>query len=393
MKSEINSQNSSISYGRQWIEDDDINEVVEVLKNQFITQGPKVVEFEEELAKYCGAKYAIAVCNGTAALHLANVAIGVQKDDKVITTPLTFVATSNSVIYAGGIPVFVDIERESLNIDTQKVKDYLRNNDKVKGIIPVHFGGLPVDLEELHKIAKENNLWIIEDACHALGGTWIDNEGNAHRMGDCSYSDITIFSFHPVKQITTGEGGVILTNRKELYEKIRLLRSHGQTKSPDELEEIHGNWYYEVHSLGYNYRLTDIQAALGLVQLKKNNKWKLRRLEIVTQYDQAFKDLKHITPQLHPIGHNYSYHLYVVRADYRKELYNFLKERKILTQVHYIPIHYQPYYRDKFGYKKGDFPVVEEYYDSALSLPLFPAMSKADQDRVIDSIKEFYARQ
>ncbi|MCH8079438.1 MAG: UDP-4-amino-4,6-dideoxy-N-acetyl-beta-L-altrosamine transaminase [Proteobacteria bacterium] len=393
MKSEISAHNNTISYGRQWIEDDDIHAVVEVLKASRITQGPKVDAFEKEMAKYCGAKYALAVSSGTAALHLANIAMNVKKNDKVITTPLTFVATSNSVIYAGGIPVFVDIERDSLNIDTQKVEEFVKNDKQVKGIIPVHFGGLPVDLEEIHNIAKEHNLWIIEDACHSLGGSWIDKEGNIHRMGDCSYSDITVFSFHPVKQITTGEGGVILTNSKEKYEIMLSLRSHGQTKSADDMEENHGNWYYEIHSLGYNYRLTDIQAALGSVQLKKNDKWKLRRLEIVSNYDQAFKDLKQITPQLHPIDQDYSYHLYVVRADFRAKLYNFLKERKILTQVHYIPIHYQPYYREKFGYKKGDFPVVEEYYDSALSLPLFPAMTQADQDHVIESVKEFYANQ
>jgi len=235
-------------------------------------------------------------------------------------------------------------------------------------------------------------MWIIEDACHALGGKWTDKKGNSHIVGDCSYSDMTVFSFHPVKQITTGEGGAITTNSQELYEKLLTLRIHGMTKNPNELTENHGAWYYEMHELGYNYRMSDIQAALGIEQLKRNDYWVKRRKELVQLYDDAFKNVENITPQAHPdIDGGYSYHLYIIQCEKRAELYIYLKDNGVNTQVHYIPIHLQPFYKKRYGYNKGDFPVAEGYYNKALSLPLYPTLKDSEQKKVISLIRSFYA--
>ena len=247
-------------------------------------------------------------------------------------------------------------------------------------------------MESLKNIADENDLWIIEDACHAFGGKWTDNDGNLHKVGDCSHSDMTVFSFHPVKQITTGEGGAITTNNKDLYEKLLLLRTHGMTNDPKRLKENHGGWYYEMHDLGYNFRLTDIQAALGIEQLKKNDEWVKRRREIVQQYDNALKEFEQLTPQQHPDKNGeYSYHLYIIQCEKRAELYQYLKENDVNTQVHYIPIHLQPYYKEKYGYGLGDFSVAENYYYRALSLPLYPTLKNSEQEKVILLVKKFYA--
>lgn len=382
----------TIPYGRQSIDNSDIDAVVDILKGDWLTQGPKLVEFEEYLANYCGSKYAVAVCNGTAALHLANLVIGTDITTNVITTPITFLATSNSVLYAGGHPVFADISESIFTLNPEKVKKVAEDDIRVKGIIPVHMGGVICDMEALKMIADTKNLWIIEDACHAIGGKWKDIEGKQHRVGDCSHSDLTVFSFHPVKQITTGEGGAITTNNKELYEKLLILRTHGITKSPEILSENHGSWYYEMHELGYNYRMTDIQAALGVQQLKKNDEWVKRRRELVQQYDSAFTEIVQLTPQQHPdINGGYSYHLYIIQCEKRAELYQYLKENEVNTQVHYIPIHLQPYYKEKYGYGNGDFPVAEKYYDRALSLPLYPTLTDSEQEKVILLVKKFYA--
>lgn len=381
-----------INYGKQSIDDYDINAVVDVLKSDWLTQGPKVAEFEKLLAEYCGAKYAVTVCNGTAALHLANLAIGTNNTTNVITTTISFLATSNSVKYAGGRPVFADISEGVFTIDSYQVQQLVNSKISFKGIIPVHLGGVICDLETLKSIADENNLWIIEDACHALGGKWVDKKGNKHMVGDCFYSDMTVFSFHPVKQITTGEGGAITTNSQELYEKLFMLRTHGITKNPKMLIENHGGWYYEMHELGYNYRMSDIQAALGIEQLKRNNGWVKIRRELVQQYDDAFKNVENITPQAHPdINGEYSYHLYIIQCKKRAELYQFLKENDVNTQVHYIPIHLQPYYKEKYGYGRGDFPIAEKYYYHALSLPLYPTLKNSEQKKVISLIRSFYA--
>jgi len=294
-------------------------------------------------------------------------------------------------MYCGGRPYFTDIEQDSINIDPIAVKKLLAEIPGIKGIIPVHFAGVIADMEKINAIARQNDLWIIEDACHALGGTWIDTKGNKHRVGDCTYSDMTVFSFHPVKQITTGEGGAILTNNEKLYQRLQNLRTHGMIKEQSRMEENHGDWYYEMLELGYNYRITDIQCALGLMQLQRNDEWVARRRELVSRYDTAFKVLDEIQPQSHPDSEGgYSYHLYVVRARDRKELYDFLKTKKIKAQVHYIPVHLQPYYREQLGYSLGDFPVAEEYYNQALSLPLYPLLSNQQQDYIIHQVKDFY---
>ena len=381
-----------INYGKQSIDESDIKAVVDVLNSDWLTQGPKVDVFEQTLAEYCGAKYAVAVCNGTAALHLANLAIGTDMTTNVITTPISFLATSNSVIYAGGHPVFSDISKGLFTLDPEKVKELAEGKIGFKGIIPVHLGGAVCDMEALKDIAKDNNLWIIEDACHALGGEWTDKKGDTHIVGDCSHSDMTVFSFHPVKQITTGEGGAITTNSKELYEKLLMLRTHGMTKDSEMLIENHGGWYYEMHELGYNYRMSDIQAALGIEQLKRNDSWVKRRRELVQLYDDAFKNVENITPQAHPdIDGGYSYHLYIIQCEKRAELYIYLKDNGVNTQVHYIPIHLQPFYKNKYGYGKRDFSVAEKYYDQALSLPLYPTLKNSDQEKVISLVKNFYA--
>ena len=380
-----------INYGKQTVDTIDIQAVTDTLQSDWLTQGPKISTFEADLAKYCGARFAVAVANGTAALHLANLVMDLQPGDGVITTPITFLATANAVIYCGGRPYFSDIEYGTINIDPIKVQKTITDTPGIKGIIPVHFAGVVADMENIYSIAKENNLWVIEDACHALGGNWIDTKGSKHRVGDCAYSDMTVFSFHPVKQITTGEGGAILTNNERLYQRLLKLRTHGMTKEPSQMIENHGDWYYEMQELGYNYRITDIQCSLGLTQLQRNDEWVARRRELVSRYDLAFEDLDEIHPQSHPDSNEcYSYHLYVVRARNRKNLYDFLKTKGINTQVHYIPIHLQPYYKQLFGYKRGDFPVAEDYYSEALSLPIYPLLTNQDQDKVIRQIRKFY---
>ena len=380
-----------IPYGKQCIDQTDIDAVVEILQGDWLTQGPTIEKFEEALAMYCGAKFAVAVSSGTAALHLANLALGVKRGDKVVTTPISFVATSNSILYVGGEPVFCDIQGDTINIDPDAVRKKLRGTDDVKGIIPVHMGGLSADLENLAKIAKENDLWIIEDACHAIGGRWRDSKGKEHRVGDCAFSDLTVFSFHPVKHITTGEGGAITTNDKNLYDQLLELRTHGISKDSEKLEENHGGWYYEMRELGFNYRITDIQAALGIQQLRRSDEWVSRRQALVNVYDEAFSDIPELNMQLHPMDQFPAYHLYIVRAKDREGLYNHLKEKTIFAQVHYIPIHLQPFYRQHFGTGPGDLPEAEAYYREALSLPLFPTMSSEDQQNVIVAVREYYA--
>jgi UDP-4-amino-4,6-dideoxy-N-acetyl-beta-L-altrosamine transaminase len=380
-----------LPYGRQTIDQQDLNAVNNVMESDWLTQGPNVFEFEEKLAHYCGAQFAVVVSNGTAALHLANLALKADAGSKVITTPISFVATCNSVLYAGSTPMFCDIIPETLNINPVAVRKCLRSNPDVVGIIPVHMGGLIADMEALSEIAKANDMWVIEDACHALGGSWLDSKGVEHRVGDCSFSDMTVFSFHPVKHITTGEGGAITTNDESLYKQLLELRSHGITKDPEKVRENHGGWYYEMHNLGYNYRITDIQAAMGISQLTNSDIWAKRRLKLVAQYDQAFETLPQVVPQDHPDNQTPCYHLYIVRVTNRKALYNHLREENIYTQVHYIPIHLQPYYQDTFGTKLGDYPEAERYYLEALSLPLFPSMTDEDQYDVIRTVREFYA--
>jgi UDP-4-amino-4,6-dideoxy-N-acetyl-beta-L-altrosamine transaminase len=375
-----------LPYGHQWIDEEDIKTVIEVLRSDWITQGPKVAEFEKEFAKYVGARYAVAVNSGTAALHATCFAAQIEKGDEVITTPITFAASANCVLYQGGTPVFADIKENTLNIDPEEIKKKI--NQKIKALIPVDFTGLPVDLEEIQEIARKYNLIIIEDASHALGATYKDS-----KIG--SISDMSVFSFHPVKHITTGEGGIITTNNKEYYERLKLFRTHGITKDKDKLLNYDGPWYYEMQELGYNYRLTDFQCALGLSQLKKIDRIIQHRKKIVKKYDCEFEDVPEIKiPQINPVDSNPVWHLYVIQLNLeklkvgRREIFEALKAENIGVNVHYVPVHLQPYYQKKFSYHLGDFPKAENYYSRAITLPVFPKMSDKDIDDVVAAVKK-----
>jgi UDP-4-amino-4,6-dideoxy-N-acetyl-beta-L-altrosamine transaminase len=376
-----------IPYGRQNITQEDIDAVVETLKHDFLTQGPKVQEFEEKFAEYVGAKYACAVSNGTAALHLAGLALGAKKGQKIITTPITFAATANSMLYCGAEVEFVDINPDTYLIDLDLVEDKLRSHPKgtFSGVIPVDFTGLPINSERLRKLADKYDLWIIEDACHAPGGYFNDSKGTKVYCGNGTYSDLTCFSFHPVKHIACGEGGMITTNNKELHTAVMRLRTHGIRK--DNMIENHGGWYHEMHDLGYNYRLPDINCALGVTQLKKADAGMLRRHEIADKYREAFKGLNFVKTQKQPEGSFNAYHLFVIEVEQRKKTYDYLRENGIFAQIHYIPTHLHPYYQ-KLGWKKGDFPHAEKYYENCISLPMFPTLTDEEQDYVIEKIKE-----
>lgn len=381
----------SISYGKQNITQDDIVAVIDVLKSDFLTQGPAIPAFEKAFADYIGVKYAVAVSNGTAALHLSNLALGVSSGKKVITTPITFTASANSVLYCGGEVDFVDIDPETYLMDLDKLEEKLSRAPKgtYAGVIPVDFAGYPVDLERLRALANEYGLWIVEDACHAPGGSFTNSKGIKQRCGNGVYADLAIFSFHPVKHIATGEGGMITTNSKDLYEKLLMLRTHGITKNPDLLKENHGGWYYEMQQLGFNNRLSDIQAALGISQTKRADEGLLRREQIAERYNEAFAGTAIVTPKT-LAGFKHAYHLYVIQSEQRKELYDYLRANEIFAQVHYIPVHRMPYY-EALGWEKGDFPVAEAYYEKALSLPMYPTLTENEQKFVIEKIKAFYA--
>jgi perosamine synthetase len=373
-----------IPYGHQFIDKENIKEVVNVLKSDWITQGPKVREFEEALCKYTGAKYAVVVSSGTAALHIACLAAGIQQGDEVITSPITFVASANCVVYCGGKPVFADIQDDTINIDPQEIKKKI--SKKTKAIIPVHFAGHPCDLEEIYSIAKDNNLIIIEDACHALGA-----EYKRYKIGSCKFSDMTVFSFHPVKSITTGEGGAVLTNNEELYEKLLMLRTHGITKDKNKLlNKNEGDWWYEMHYLGFNYRITDFQCALGLSQLRKLDSFIQYRRKIVEIYN---KELSEIDEIILPIERPYvksSWHIYYIRlknSEKRREVFKKLSKQNIGVQVHYIPVYLHPYYIKTFGYKEGCCPKAESYYKSTITIPLFVGLKKSEIKYIVDHIK------
>lgn len=378
-----------IPYGRQNITDEDIQAVVEVLKSDWLTQGPDIKRFEVSFAEYVGAKYAVAVSNGTAALHLSAMALGVDSGDKVITTPITFVASANCVRYCGGEVVFGDIDPNTYLLDINSVKKILEASPKgsYKGIIPVDFAGRANDLEAFRKLADEYGLWIIEDACHSPGGYFVDTNGVNQTCGNGKFAELAVFSFHPVKHIAAGEGGMITTNDEVLYKKLLNLRSHGVQQDPEKRIYQHGVWYYEMQELGYNYRLTDFQAALGLSQLKRADDGLVRRKEIALTYYNAFKDNAVIKGQSGVVeGH--AYHLYVIEIEDRTGLINYLRELNIFAQVHYIPAHLMPYYRD-FGWKDGDMPIAEEYYKHCISLPMYPTLTEEEQQFVIDKILEF----
>lgn len=381
-----------ISYGRQHITDEDIQTVIETLRSDYLTQGPKIAEFEKDFASYCGCKYASVVSNGTAALHLCAMALGIQPGDKIITTPITFVASANGFRYCGAEVIFCDIHPDTYLMDLDKLEEILKTSPKgtYKAVVPVDFAGYPVDVERLRALANEYKFAIVEDACHAPGGALTDSKGKINRIGNSQYADLTVFSFHPVKHIATGEGGAITTNNKELYEKVSLYRTHGITKDPALLQENHGGWYYEMQELGYNYRITEFQAALGISQLKRLD-WSIaRRNEIAKKYDEAFANTSIRTPfRAENITH--AFHLYIIQVDKRKELYDFLKQHNIFSQVLYIPAHTMPYYKN-FGWKEGDMPVAENYYSKCLALPMFPSLTDEEQDWVIEKVKEFVCK-
>ena len=377
-----------IGYGRQSISEEDIASVVEVLRSPFMTQGPKITEFEQKLCDYTGAKHCVLVANGTAALHIAVMALGLPAGTEGITSPITFTATANSMLYCGVRTVFADIDPESFCLSPIEAEK--RITYKTKLISPVHFAGRVADMKAFRALADKYGLKLIEDAAHAIGSQYPDGS----YVGNCKYSDLTIFSFHPVKTITTGEGGAVMTNDDALYQKLLLYRSHGITKDPAYLEKNPGPWYYEMQDLGFNYRMTDFQAALGISQLKRLEEFKRRRIEITKAYNDAFRGLEHFRiPSERDLEHM-CFHLYAARIDYAKtgktraQFMADLRERGVGSQVHYIPVHLQPYYRNNFGYKPGDMPEAEAFYEQELSLPLYPSMTNDDVQLVIEAIKQ-----
>ena len=379
-----------IPYGRQNIDQNDIDAVVSTLKSDYLTQGPKVREFESKFADYVGANYAVAINNATSGLHLSVLALNLSKGDRVITTPITFAASANCVRYAGGEVWFADIDPNTYLLDIISVKELIESKPKgfFKGIIPVDFAGLPVNMEEFRVLADIHNLWIIEDACHAPGGYFIDSKSEKNFCGNGNYSDIGVFSFHPVKHIACGEGGMLTTNSKELYKKLMLLRTHGITK--ENMEENHGNWYYEMIALGFNYRLTDFQSALGISQLAKNDKGVERRNEISSAYKKAFEGK--IKFQDLPAKTYNAHHLFIIELENRKELYDFLHSNGILAQIHYVPVHTLPYYK-KIGYSEADLSNSEKYYSSCISLPMYPTLLDEEQSYVINKVLEFISNE
>lgn len=389
----------AIPYGRQDITDEDIQAVTEALKSDYLTQGPRILEFEEAFANYSGAKYAVAVANGTAALHLCAMALDVVPGQKVITTPLTFAASSNCVRYCGGEIVFADIDPDTYLMDIDAVRSLLEKSPKgtYQGIIPVDFTGRAINLESFRKLADEFGLWIIEDACHAPGGYFEDSKGQKQHCGNGKFADLSIFSFHPVKHIAAGEGGMITTDNDELYQRLLQLRTHGIVKSDDKYinsislaggNEEYPGWYMEMQELGYNYRITDFQAALGQSQLLRADVGLEKRREIARKYEEAFSNKSFMKGQSGVIdGH--AYHLYVIEVEDRLGLYNHLRSKKIFAQIHYVPTHLMPYYK-QFGWKEGDFPHAENYYRHCLSLPMFPTLREEEQNYVIEEIHNYY---
>jgi len=395
----VRNSRKMINYGKHWIDDDDIAAVVGVLKSDFITQGPRIGDFEKSLADYVGAKYAVAVSSGTAALHLAVTTLNLDKGTEGITSPNTFAASANCFVYNGLTPIFADIDKNTYCIDPSEIKKRMTPQTRV--VIPVHFAGQPCEMERIADITKNNKVHIIEDASHAIGSRY----ANGQMVGSCCYSDMATFSFHPVKTIATGEGGAITTNDKNLYEQLIMLRNHGITKDPSKFKIPHssliihhsdltGPWYYEMQQLGFNYRMTDIQAVLGISQLKKIETFIERRRQIIKEYNRAFETIEWLTTPYEREGIFSAFHLYVLKIDFEKinktrtQVMEELKAKGIGTQVHYIPVHLLPYYRENFGFKEGDFPRAEHYYHQCLSIPLYPRMTDEDVQQVIDAVYE-----
>ncbi|MFK3916751.1 UDP-4-amino-4,6-dideoxy-N-acetyl-beta-L-altrosamine transaminase [Psychrobacter sp. NPDC078501] len=385
-----------IPYGRQNITEEDIDAVVNVLKSDYLTQGPKVPEFENVIKEYCNVEYALAMNSATSALHVACLALNVGQGDIVWTTPITFVASANCALYCGATVDFVDIDPRTYNLSIQSLEHKLeaaKEQDKLpKVVIPVHLCGQPCDMERIYQLSKKYGFSIIEDASHAIGGKYKNQP-----IGNCQYSDITIFSFHPVKIITTAEGGVATTKNEELAQKMELLRSHGITRDFDLMtHEPDGPWYYQQVDLGYNYRMTEMQAALGVSQIKRLSSITKSRHEIANRYNEKLASLAVIVP--FQIQESYSgLHLYVIRLKLDEikpthlEVFKALRAANIGVNLHYIPVHLQPYYKEHFGFKLGDFPQAEQYYEEAISLPLYPDLSQEQQDYVVETLKDILA--
>lgn len=385
-----------IPYGRQSISEKDIRAVANILRSDWITQGPVIEQFEKALAKYVGAQYAVAFCNGTAALHAASFAAGLKKGDEAIISPISFVATANCVIYQGATPRFADILPKTITIDPSLIKK--KTNKKTSAILPVDFAGYPSRLEEIYGWAKKNNCVVIEDAAHALGSQYKDSNGRWHRCGDCSHADMAIFSFHPVKVMTTGEGGIVTTNNKKFYDRLKSFRSHGITRDPKKMRACPGPWYYEMQELGFNYRVTDFQCALGLSQLKRLDEFIVKRRAIVKTYNNAFSKIEGlITPQ-EGSDVKCAWHIYVLQLDKRnirqsrKVIFNRLRQAGIQVNVHYIPIYYHPFYKKHFYNKSDRCPLAEQYYEQTITLPLYPNLSEAQIQNVIDKVLEAIKR-
>jgi perosamine synthetase len=373
-----------LPYGHQSIDEDDVRAVVEVLRSDWITTGPKVAEFEEAFAEYVGARYAVSFSSGTAALHGAAFAAGLGPGDEAITTPMTFCATANCVLYQGARPVFADVCPDTLNIDPEEVARHI--TPRTRAVLPVDYAGHPADLDAILELADRHALIVIEDACHALGA-----EYKGRRVG--SISHMTVFSFHPVKHITTGEGGLVTTDDAELARRLRMFRNHG-IDSDARQRQAQGQWYYEMLTLGYNYRLTDIGCALGLSQLRRLDANLARRRELAARYNASFQDMRAVIPPAVRPDVNPAWHLYPIRLDLpklrvgRAEIFRTLRAENIGVNVHYIPVHLHPYYRERFGYQGGECTVAERAYEQLISLPMFHGMTDQDLEDVIEAVRK-----
>ncbi len=385
-----------ISYARQWIEDDDIQQVVQTLASDFLTTGPQIERFEAALCDLTGAGHAVVCSSGTAALHLACMALGIASGDTGLTSPNSFLASANCIELCGGRADFVDIDSYTLCMDPEALADYCRNNSAPQVVIPVDFAGTPADLPAIQALGREYGFHVIEDAAHAIGSTYTHN-GKTYQCGSCAHTDLAIFSFHPAKTITCGEGGAVMTNDKVLADRLRMLRNHGMVKSPDLTSDaadtdLHGPWYYEMHALGANFRITDVQCALGSSQLTHLGRFRDLRRKIVHTYNLAFKDDDRLILPPKALAKTACPHLYPIQfvrgSRTRKRIYQELADHRIFCQVHYIPIYLQPYYAKKYAYSRGKCPEAETYYSRALSLPLFAALARDQVAYVIKTVKE-----
>ncbi|MCF6249122.1 MAG: UDP-4-amino-4,6-dideoxy-N-acetyl-beta-L-altrosamine transaminase [Desulfobacula sp.] len=384
MKSNTEDKKYFLPYGRHRIDEEDLKAVRDVLLSDWLTTGPKVEEFEQDVAKTANVKFGGAVNSGTAALHAAMNAINIKPGDEVILTPMTFAATANAVVYQGGIPVFADVDPETLLIDPRKVEEKI--SSKTRAVIAVDYAGQMCDYDALNEITKKYGLYLIADACHSIGGSY-----KGFPSGSCA--DLTVFSFHPVKHITTGEGGMVVTDKKELIHRVKLFRNHGINTDLHQRKKM-DSWYYEIKELGFNYRMTDFQCALGISQLKKLNSWIHKRNLIAKEYDRFFEGIKGVSPLKTESSVSHAYHIYVVKLNTellkrnRQEVFSFLRNKGIGVNVHYIPVHYHPFYKNKFNTAKGLCPITEEVYERILTIPLFPGMVQEDVKKVCSAVKD-----